>query len=535
MFRVLAWLARHPRGILITTGVLSLLALAICIDPSTMRPRFEIDPSAETLLPRDDGDREVLEEVRRLFGEGDPVIVAVQFTPNVFTVENLDAIERITERFKHVPGADGVFSLATAPNISTAGDDVALSSFTEQARAAPGLIAGFPKQLAANPLYRGTLVSEDGRIAAFALNLSALSPKQYREENVAAQIRSIVAELMPGASMWITGTLPVRAATGQALENTLRFTVPTVFGIIALLLYATFRSLRATAAALITVALALTWTVATAVTLHLEFNLVTAIVPPLVITIGLSYTIHLLSAYFFSRQMVPRVDRRARAEWVMNRIGVGLLLSGTTTVIGFMSLMLNKLPAIKEFAVLSSIGTFYVALLTFVLLPTLLNALGCAREAPPIGQKLFARWGETLAAFDTRWRTPILVVAVALVPLNLWFASHIRTGADFIDSFDPKSEIRQDFETINTAFNGANVLTIFVDTHVNDALTDPAQIKPLDELETWLRAQPEVGGVVSYVDHLKLLNKAEPERRGLLRRTRVRQRGEAAPGLRRRR
>ncbi|MDB5985451.1 MAG: hypothetical protein JWR16_504, partial [Nevskia sp.] len=427
MFALLHWLAQRPRRVLGIALLLTLIAAATCVDLRTLTPRFHVDPSAEALLPEHDSDRALLAQVRRLFGEDDPVIVAVHFEPNVFTVANLDAIARLTERLRKIDGVDGVFSLATAPNIATSGDDVTLTTFTEQARAEPQRIAGFSAQLAANPLYRGTLVSNDGRVAAFALNMARVLPHEYSDGNLDGQLRALVQSEVPAAQVWITGTLPVRAATGVALAKTLRFTVPAVFGLVSILLFVTFRSLRATFAALTTVALALIWTVATAVLLQIKFNLVTAIVPPLVITIGLSYTIHLLSAYFFSRQLVPLVDMKKRSEWVMNRIGVGLLVSAITTVIGFLSLMLNALPAIREFALLAAIGTLYVALLTFIVLPPFLNAVGCSREAPAFGQRLFIRWGAWLAAFDTRWRVPIIVIALLSIPLNLYFASHIRT------------------------------------------------------------------------------------------------------------
>src|SRR5581483_3456737 len=257
------------------------------------------------------------------------------------------------------------------------------------------------------------------------------------------------------------------------LSHTLAFTVPAVFAVVALLLLATYRSLRAALSALLAVGMALVLTVATAVLLRIEFNLVTAIVPPLVITIGLSYTIHLLSAYFLSQQMVPQADARQRAEWVMNRIATGLSLSGATTIVGFLSL---------------------------ILMPALLNLLGCSRRSQPMAERLFARWGVRLANFDTRWRMQIIAVALVLIPLDVYFATRIRSGTEFIQSFGPGSPVRQDFEAINRTFNGANLVTVYVDSHVNDALTDPVQIKPLEQLEEWLRAQPEVGAVVSYID-----------------------------------
>jgi predicted RND superfamily exporter protein len=508
MFALLHWLAQRPRSVLGTAMLISLVAAATCFDWPSLTPRFHVDPSAEALLPENDNDRALLSQVRHLFGEDDPVIVAVQFAPDVFNDANLAAIAKLTACFKKVDGVQGVFSLATAPNIATQGDEVTLTTFTEQARAEPQSIGGFAAQLEANPLYRGTLVSNDGKVAAFALSMPRMTPHEYTQRDIDPQLRALAKKIVPGAQVWITGTLPIRSATGLALAKTLRFTVPAVFGLVSILLIATFRSIRAAFAALSTVAMALIWTIATAVLLNIQFNLVTALVPPLVITIGLSYTIHLLSAYFFSRQLVPLVDKKKRSEWVMNRIGVGLLISTTTTIIGFLSLMLNPLQAIREFALLSSLGTLYVALLTFIVLPPFLNTVGCSREAPSFGQRLFVRWGAWLAEFDTRWRVPIILIAALLLPLNLWFASHIRTGADYIASFDKGTAVREDFETINRIFNGANVVSIFVDTHVNETLTDPQQIAALDALETWLRAQPEVGGVVSYVDHLKLLNQA---------------------------
>lgn len=506
----LGWVAARPRLILVLTLVLTLLACALCVNPRTGALRFRVDPSAEALLPESDADRAVLTRLRQTFGDDDdPVIVAVKFSPDVFSVENFERIEAITQRFKQLPGVRGVFSLATAPNLVAEGDEVAVTTFTEQARADPARVASFPKQIEANPLYRGTLVSRDGQTAAFALSTGDTGPKQYRELRLDAAIRAVVADVAgPGTPVSITGTLPVRAATASALERTLEFTVPMVFVLIALLLYATFRSIRAVFAALLSVTLALLWTLAAAALLRIDFNLVTAIVPPLVITIGLSYTIHLLAAYFLSRQMIPNADDPERTEWVMRRIYTGLSLSATTTVVGFLSLLLNPLPAIREFAWLASIGTLFVGLLTHVFLPALLNALGCSRLPPNFGQKLFARLGPRLATFATKRRRQIIATALVLVPLSLWSASQIRTGTEFIQSFSKSSLVRQDFQRISAAFDGANIISIYVDTYVNDALADPQQIVPLDALEGWLRAQAEVGTVVSYVDHLKLLNMA---------------------------
>ena len=129
MQALVQWLARHPYRVILATALLSVVALLLCFNPITMTPRLEIDPTVEHLLPAGDADRAVAERVRENFGDADAVIVAVKFD-NVFTPQNLDRIERITQRFRTMEGVSTVFSLATAPNLLAQGEDVEVSSFT---------------------------------------------------------------------------------------------------------------------------------------------------------------------------------------------------------------------------------------------------------------------------------------------------------------------------------------------------------------------------------------------------------------------
>jgi len=506
-----AWLgavARRPRTVLATVAIASLIALLICIDPLTRSVRFHVDPSAEALLPAHDPGRAVLEQVRQTFGEDDPLIVAVRFEPQVLTAANLEKVAALTERFKALPGVTGVFSLATAPNLQATGDEIDVTTFTEQARANPALIDGFAGQIAANPLYRGTLVADDGATAAFALTVPDLSPKDYLAADFEGQLRRAAADIAGDSKVHLSGTLPVRAATSGALDRTLRFTVPAVFAVIAVFLLGAFRSPVAALSALLAVGIALLWTVASAVLLGIRFNLVSAIVPPLVITIGLSYTIHLLSAHFLSNSTIPAARPTQRAEWVMRRISTGLTLSATTTVIGFLSLLLNPLPAVRDFAWLASLGTLYMGALTHLFLPALLNAGGVRKPLPSIAARFFIPFAARLTAFNLRHRRAIIAVVAVLIVIGFAAAARIRSGADFIASFAETTTVRQDFEAISKTFNGANFITVYLDGQLPEALTNPTVIEAIGSFQDWLRAQPEVGQAVSFVDQLKLTNLA---------------------------
>lgn len=539
---LISWLAQRPLTVVMSTLGVSLIALLLCFDLTTFQPRLEIDPATERLLPAGDADRAILDRARQTFGDSDAVLVAVNLDP-VFTPQGLRTVAELTGRFRQLPQTQNVISLATAPFLLAEGETVDVASFTQQAEYRPELIPTFPDAIADNPLYRNSLVSEDGRIASFILVLAPIESKEFNSLNYARTIREMAQELAPGREVWITGTPVVRAETTRILNRALLFTVPAVFVIVGLLLFISFRCIRATLGAIATVALALLWTMAASVVLKIPFNLVTAIVPPLVITIGMSYTIHLLSAYFFSnrlRREEEYADASARGEqlkavmrdtvrwfssvltgddprqlkgaahtqWVMNRILTGLSLSAATTVAGFLALTLNPLPAITQFAVLASIGTIFTGGLTLVFLPSLLSITGTSKQKSGSGEKFFTRAADWLADITVRYRALIIAIAIVLIPLDLWFATKIRTGTDFIATFDADSTVRKDFEAINTTFKGANILSVFIETHVNDALTDPDIIREVEQLQAWIRKQPEVGGVTSYVDHLKLINQS---------------------------
>ncbi|HEX4896360.1 MAG TPA: MMPL family transporter [Solimonas sp.] len=504
MDRLIAALAARPWRAVIATLVLSVGALLVLVDPVRLEPRLRIDPSIERLLPAKDADRAVFDRVRQLFGETEPVLLAIGFD-TVYSAQNIARIEQLTQRLQQFPGVLQVVSLANVPNPQAEGEEIELSSFGAQARLHPERVADFPAQVAANPIYRSSLVSVDGRIAAFVITLDEVDEVAFRAEDYGGRLKALAQEVSGSDQVWITGSAVIKAATVDAILNTLGFTIPAIFILVMVLLFVGFRSVRAVLLATLAISLSMLWTLATAVVLQLPFNLVTAIVPPLVITLALSYAVHLLSEYYEHRH---GDSARTRTEQSMRRVGGGLLLSAGTTIAGFLALIPGSLPAIAQFAVLSSLGVLYAVILTLVFLPAVLGLLGPQRQLRPLGEAFFRRKARKLALFDLKWRNWIIGIAILSIPVDLYFASQIRPGTDYIKSFDEAAPVRRDYEAINVAFNGANTLSVLIDTHVNDALTDPQLVRQIESLQAWLREQPEVGSTVSYVDHLKLINRS---------------------------
>lgn len=498
--------ARRPTIMLLLVLGVSIYSFLRLFEVPSLVPRLKLDPSTETLLPQDDADRQVYERVRDTFGDADAVLMSVRLEP-LFTADNMARIDELTRELRKFPGVKNVFSLGTAPNVLAQGEDLEVSTFTQQAARDPDAVKRFPEQIAANPIYRGVLVAEDGVHTALAIALDSQGEMLFRREQYTRKFREAAERITGSPEVYLAGSPVVKAASTGAMLDTLRFSVPMIYAIAVLMLLIAFRSVRAMIAAVLTVTVALIWTAATAVNLGYSLNLVSIITPPLVITLGLAYSIHLLSDYF-ELGATNAEERRARALHVMERVGVGLVLASATTIAGFLALMPNALPAIREFAILSSIGVTYLFVLILLFLPALLDVMRCGRHARVGHGAAIERLADRLALFDIKWRQPIIWIGLILVPLNLWLASGIPVGTDYIKSFREGNPVREQYEAINRTFNGANIVSVVIETHVNDALTDPELVRGIDELQSWLREQPEVGQTISYVDHLKLLNQS---------------------------
>lgn len=505
MLNLLLRFAARPWLTLCFGAALTLAAAAVCVDWQDGGLKLKVDPAMERLLPAQDADRAVYERTREVFGDTDPVLLSVRFEDGVFVAQNLARVASLAASLRELPGVSDVFSLESAPNLVAEGEDLEVSSFTSQAANHPERIETLRAQLAANPIYGNTLISQDGKEAAFALTLRGVDEATFRLNGYPQRMEDLARQVVPGAAVRITGAPVIKRATADSLLSTLAFTLPAVFGVIALVLLFAFRDLKLVLAGAITVGVSLVGTMALLVLMGWKLHLLTALTPALVVTQGLCYCIHWLSDFLRDN------DARApavRAQSALKHAALPLLLNAVTAIAGFIALLVTPLPAIHQFALLTAFGILLSMIASLTLLPALTLVLGCKGGR---GNRHSARYdlvATALARHSIKRRGLILGVALALLAAGGLLATQLESGTEFVRSFPEDSKVRQDYEAINTAYGGANVLTVLIETHVADALTDPALIKRVDVLADWLREQPEVGAVYSYVDLVKLLNRA---------------------------
>ena len=493
----------HPRLILLCVALLTLPALEQLIDFEKFEPKLDIDPSMEALLPRSGDALKVLQQTRQRFATDDLLFVAWT-TDDLFSPERLAGLKRLTRRIQRLPGVIKVESLATALNIRAHEAVTKIDPFLQNLPADQAAADRLREEALANPLFSGHLVSADGRGALLAIQFEpALDTRTLIE--LVDRISEASRDEARGIRQFVSGPLFVRLEISRVLLRDLYRIMP--LAVLGTLIVAAlgFRSLRGVLIPLIANTVALIGTLVCFVATGHALNFVTIILPPVVYVVGFAYAIHVVSD--FERNFTDSADRKQAVRAALADVFMPLTLTAFTTAAGFASLALSDIDSIKVFGLYAALGVLLAWMSSLTVAPAAMVLLPAGRRHDASTDRLTAV-APRLARFDSRFRRLLLIGATVLAIASLAAASRIEVSTEVLRNFSEDSEIQRNFEEIGNTFSGGVPLRILVESSSTDAFKDPAHLRVIAALQTWLEAQVEIGAVVSLVDYIENLHQA---------------------------
>jgi hydrophobe/amphiphile efflux-3 (HAE3) family protein len=524
---------RRAGWVLLAFAVPTAASLAALVDPSDGSLRLRVDASADRLLPEAAPARSFYDRTLRQFGS-DKALVIVVGARDVFEADFLERLAGLTGRLEELPEVAGVLSLANAPDVRAFEEDVVVEPFLAEIPEDREGLEALRRSVLGNPLYGGSLVARDARATALVVRLRGLTDDEVMRRGVdhrlEAEARSAF-EGEAGAEVWLTGGPHIQAEGARVLLAE-SVTLPLAsLALLGAVLVLAFRTVRGVLLPLATISVAVLWTLGLAAALGHALNAVTVLVPPLLITLGLSYAVHVVSEYY---EEAREHGERPRAEWIgeaLQRTALPLSTCGLTTAVGFGTLCLSPLGAVRDFGWLSVAGTVFSLVASLGFAPALLALLPAPRRLPPVsgGGGLSAavdRACAALARFDVDRRSLVFAGGLALLALSLFGAARMKVGTQQIEKFAADAPVRVHFEAVNQRFGGVNPLTVVLETERTEGFKEPTSLRAVEALQRWLAAQPEVGGTTSLVDYLEVAHRAFagdgsealeiPESRGLV-------------------
>lgn len=449
------------------------------------QPTLQIDPSP-TALGAPDSPTEHLS-----------LMIRTELTP-----EFILALNGLGRQVRKIGGVEWVRSIANVELPFNDNGDVEINSLATRVRQNPADAPRWIQIAVDDPLVKGLMVTPDLQASLVTIAIRAETYDQRLA--LLDEIERLIAQQLAALSRddWkMSGRLVVSNAIGNTLISELGVTLPLAILFFAALLWCAFQRVLVILGALITVVFAIVWTLGLAAGLGWSLNLVTIVVPPLVLALSVAYAMHVISAF----------ADRGELEAGLRSIFLPLAATTITTAIGLLALAVNDLESIRQFAMLGAAGAVFAAIASITVLPIALMPLSSPPRLWPSVRSALVRWASWIADYVIHHANTVIKFSVFLLALILLAATQVQPGAQYIRDLPPEHPARSAYDQISSNFGGANSFVIKIEAAGADAILLPEILQAVDEFQRWLEAQPEIGATRSLPDYVKRVHQAFTE------------------------
>jgi hypothetical protein len=450
-----------------------------------------------------------LDRVAARFGGGVPFAVTFHCTDtapcrSVFDPPALELAHALAVAIGKTPGVRRVDGPATSPLLVAELFDLPRARrLAPDGLPAPDLDALVPLALA-DPLWVGQIVSPDARAGALVVTLED-SSSATAERAVDAALAALAPFEARGYEFALAGGPVEFVVAGRDLDRQAQRLVPAIVLLVFAIVWLAFRSAPLAALALAGVGMALLAAVGLQGWLGWPRTSFFQVLPPLLLTIGVCYAIHLLAAYAERLGAAGGGDAARPMALAGALAGVArpCLYTALTTAAGFASFHTSGLESLVRFGWIAAFGVMAALVVTFTLLPVALARLPARWISPQRESALWARSVDQLAAGAPRWRVRTLAVTLLLSLLAAAGLARLRIDASFEEIYGERNLVvrwaRQAAEV-----RGAETLELALALPPGVEPTAPEALETLAALEA-LEA-PGLGRPLSIVAPMRRLH-----------------------------
>ena len=464
-------------------------------------------------IPEDNPKFVIYKDFVKKYGvDGTTMVVGFQ-TDSFFTAGIFNQVADLQKDIKNIPGVTEVLSV---PSAYTIVKDSAATKFlpykifnapytSDSALAADKLI------LENLPFYKNLMYNPSSH--AYIMAISFL-PDSINSGARSAIIKNLQSKLDDFATktkldVHISGLPYIRTILADRIKKEMLWFLIGSLLLSAITLFLFFRSISATLLSLTVVVMGVIWSFGTMVLLGQKITLLTALIPPLIVVIGIPNCIYFLNKYHTSYKATNQ--KQEAIEQMVGRMGVVTLFCNITAAIGFFVFALTKSPLLKEFGWVSGLNIMALFLISLLFIPSVLTYL------PPPSTKhvkyLENKFLENVLVKIERWTFQhtkwVFAITSILVVVSIMGLMRIKKEAFIVDDLPKKDTLYTDLKWFEKEAGGVMPLEIIIDTKKKNGLV--RSIKPLeaiDELHQYLAEQPELGKPMGLLEGIKFAKQA---------------------------
>ncbi len=361
------------------------------------------------------------------------------------------------------------------------------------------------------PFYKGLLYNPDEQAWLMGVSVDKKVLNSQRRNVVVADIRKVVEafQKQSGEEVYLSGLPLIRTELSTRIADEMKWFLFASVVLSALILLLFFRSVSATLLSLAVVIIGVVWSMGTIHLLGYKITLLNALIPPLIVVIGIPNCIYFLNKYHTAYNDTG--DRKEALITMVGRMGIVTLFCNLAAAIGFAVFALTKSAILKEFGVVAGINIMALFFVSLILIPVTLSLLPApkSRHTKYLTNPRLNRWLDRLERWSLNHRKLIYGISIAMVLFSIAGIARLKSVGYIVDDLPQTDKIYTDLKFFEKNFKGVMPLEMLVRTN-NKAgiIRDLEGLKKIDSLSRYMQTIPGIAKPLSIVEGLKFAKQA---------------------------
>lgn len=448
------------------------------------------------------------------FGEeGNLIVLGVKDTL-LFTAENFNAWNQLSEDIGKAAQVDLTLSVGDLKKLEKRTDTVGfrLVPFISDSIVSEENIPRLKYELLNKlPFYEGLIYSPDKLSVRTAVYLNkdivnTSERKDFIDQYLIPRIERFEKET--GLDVYTSGMPYIRTLNSQNIIDEIGMFIGAALLVTSLLFFFFFRSFRATLISMVTVIIGVMWAFGILGLLRYEITVLTALIPPLIIVIGIPNCIFLINKY---QQEIKNHGNQAKSlQRVISKIGNATLMTNVTTASGFATFILTNSQLLKEFGIVASINIIAIFLLSLFIIPIVYSYMAVPKykHLKHLNKQWISRFVRWMERMVREHRIAIYASAIILLCASIIGINTIKISGSIIEDMPKTADFYQDIKFYENEFEGIMPLEILVDTKRKKGVMKLATLKRIDELQEYINEIPEFAKPISVAELVKFSKQA---------------------------
>ena len=466
------------------------------------------------LLPDDHPESLIYDDFKNKFGEeGNLIVIAVKDSL-LFSQKNFKEWNKLSQKINEYPEVNFVLSFDNIKDLVKDNDKkrFVLKEIFGNNKFDAESIQNFKEKIFYDlPFYNKLLLGNENRTVRTIIYLNTeIVNTEVRKDFILNDFIPLVYQFEKSTSLDIkvSGMPYIRTLNAQNIKDEIGLFVLTALFVTALIFFLFFRSYRATFISMLVVLIGVGWAFGVLGWLGYEITILTALIPPLIIVIGIPNCIFLINKY--QQEFAKNRNKLKSLESVIIKIGNATLMTNLTTASGFATFILTNSQVLKEFGIVASLNIMAVFLLSLLIIPIAYSFSGIPnkkhlKHLENVSIKKIVKWLEDRVRKE---RLKTYIISLISLILGIIGIYQIEISGSIIEDMPKKSKFFEDIKFFDNEFNGIVPLEINIDTKRRKGVNNLATIKRMNKLSDYISSIPELSSPISIINLLKYIKQA---------------------------